>query len=77
MNFSIRSGPMTASVDTAGYKQVSFKDGQTIKYNHNNDEVYGLFFGSFGHRLTGRIEYVDEGNGLKAYLDFGAYRLRK
>lgn len=33
--------------------------------------------GSFGHQLVGKVEFEDEENDIKAYLNFSGYTFRK
>ena len=55
-----------------GYRKVKFKDGQTIVYNHHNDNIYNLSWGVMGHQMFGRLEFKDEEHNIKAFVDFAA-----
>lgn len=77
LEFAINSGLTAATVICKGYKQVTFKDGHTIKYNHNDDSIYGLFMGSFGHQLIGKVEFEDKQNNIKAYINYTGYTFKK
>jgi hypothetical protein len=56
---------------------VTFKDGQTIRFNHNDDSIYGFIMGTMGHQLIGRVDFEDKENEITAHVDFGAYNFKK
>ena len=70
LSFSIKSGMNSSNVDQMGYKQVKFKDGQTIRHNHHKDMFYNFLYGTISHQLLGSMEYHDEGNKLYGYYTF-------
>jgi len=77
LEYEVSTGIRSASVTCKGHKLVTFKDGQQIKYGQADDLIYGMMMGAFGHQIVGKVEYVDEANNLKAYVDYGAYTFRK
>ena len=77
LSHNIRPGLISSTAEPNGYKVVTFKDGQEIKFDLIGDSVYNLFFGTIGHQLIGKIEFKDEANKLYAYYQFGAYYSKK
>lgn len=77
MEWSIKAGLQSADVDYLGQRKLTFPDGGEIICNIAKDKIYGLFMGTFGHQITGKLEYRDEKNKLTAYVDFGAYMFKK
>lgn len=77
LEFAINSGLTSAKVTCKGHKLVEFKDGHSIKFNHNDDSIYGLFMGSFGHQIVGKVEFQDQQNDIKAFLQFNGYTFKK
>ena len=75
--WSIRAGLQSADVDYIGEKKITFPDGGEIKTNIVSDKVYGLFMGTFGHQLIGKLEWRDEKNNITAFVDFGSYFMKK
>ena len=54
-----------------GYRKVTFKDGQTIVYNHGHENIYNLTYGTMGIQIIGKVEFKDEQNGIEAFVEFG------
>ena len=55
----------------AGYKKMTFKDGQKIVYNHSHENIYNLTYGIMGIQIMGRVDFKDEKNGIEAFVEFG------
>ena len=72
--FSIKSGLTKSVVDPTGYKQIQFKDGQTIRHNYHKDLFYNIFMGSISHQLFGSLEFRDEANDLYAIFSMNESR---
>ena len=49
LQLNVSPGVSSTHVLPEGYRKVSFKDGQTIVFNHHNDNVYNLTWGTLGH----------------------------
>ena len=47
--FDIRSGLSGATVQAAGYKYITFKDGQVVRFNSTSDYIFNIFMGTMGH----------------------------
>lgn len=73
---SVKVGMQSANVHTQGYKQISFPDGQTIRFNNTGDYIFNIFMGNMGHQLTGKITFTDEANGIEGYYEPGTYRMK-
>ena len=70
----VSPGLLSTDVLPKGYRKVTFKDGQTIMFNHTSDNFYNLTYGTLGHQITGRIEFIDEKNKIEALIEIGASR---
>lgn len=77
MEWAIRAGVQSATVDYLGGRKIVFKDGCVITHNYPQDKIYGLFMGTFGHQLQKRIIFTDVKNGIEAYYDHAAYMFKK
>ena len=42
-------GLLSVAVLPKGFRKVVFRDGQTIVFNHHDDTVYNLTYGTMGH----------------------------
>ena len=58
----VNPGLLSTDVIPQGHRKVAFKDGQTIVFNHASDNFYNLTYGTLGHQITGRVEFIDEKN---------------
>ena len=70
----VNPGICSSHLLPAGYRKVAFKDGQTIVFNHHQDNIYNLTYGTMGHQLMGKLEFKDEKNSITAQLEFGTSR---
>ena len=42
-------GLLSVAVLPKGFRKVVFRDGQTIVFNHHDDSIYNLTYGTMGH----------------------------
>ena len=75
-NHDVKIGMQTATLKATGYKLVTFKDGQKIRYNNTGDYIFNIFMGNMGHQLTGKITFTDEENGIEGWYEPGKYKLK-
>ena len=75
-NHDVKIGMQTATLKATGYKLVTFKDGQKIRYNNTGDYIFNIFMGNMGHQLTGKITFTDEANGIEGWYEPGKYKLK-
>ena len=39
----------SANLVASGFKEISFKDGQKIRFNNTGDYIFNIFMGNMGH----------------------------
>ncbi len=61
----IKVGVNTCNLHALGHKEITFKDGQRIRFNNTGDYVFNILMGAIGHQLTGKITLTDEENQIK------------
>ena len=76
LSFDIKSNPYSATVNCVGRRTMVFKDGQKIEYGWISDYLWNIFMGTMSHQYTGKLEFRDNENGIYAYFELGAYRMR-
>ena len=69
-------GLTAATLNALGFKEVTFKDGQTIRYNNTGDSIYNIFMGNMGHQLLGKITFTDEANEIVGWYEPGTYKFK-
>eukprot|EP00347_Sterkiella_histriomuscorum_P010094 403338699 len=69
--FSAKAYLNSIALNVFGSKVVKFKDGTVIKYNNPCDAFNNTFFGILNHQICGKVEFIDEKNGLRAFYDIG------
>ena len=77
LEVAIFAGLSSSDVIVAGYKEVFFKDGGHIRWNQNNDNFSGIFFGNLTHRLKGKIVFTDAEHDLVGFYEYNSYVLKK
>ena len=63
-------GLLSVQVVPKGFRKVVFKDGQSIVFNHHEDYIYNLTYGTMGHQLMGTVEFNDIDNDIKGIIEF-------
>ncbi len=58
----IKVGVNSCNLHALGHKEITFKDGQRIRFNNTGDYVFNIIMGAMGHQLTGKVTLTDEEN---------------
>ncbi len=69
-------GLTAATLNALGFKEVTFKDGQTIRYNNTGDSIFNIFMGNMGHQLLGKISFTDAANEIEGHYSPGSYTFK-
>lgn len=64
-------GLLSVTVTPKGFRKVLFRDGHSITFNHHDDNIYNLTYGTMGHQFTGVVEFIDTENDIKGEMKFG------
>ena len=65
-------GLLSVHVMPRGFRKVKFHDEHTIVFNHHEDSIYNLTYGTMGHQMQGTVEFNDTENDLKGIIEFSA-----
>mmetsp|Transcript_35627 Transcript_35627/g.54487 ORF Transcript_35627/g.54487 Transcript_35627/m.54487 type:complete len:205 (+) Transcript_35627:1001-1615(+) len=72
--YSVKAYVNSAVCTAKGQKTVSFKDGQTIKFNNPSDTFYNIVMGTLYQWITGKMEFHDEANDLYGFYEIGSVK---
>jgi hypothetical protein len=71
-SFQAKAWINSAALIADGHKVVTFhRDGGSITWNNQGDQINNIFMGTLGHQLNGKIEFNDVQNNLYGFYDIG------
>ena len=70
-SFSPKAHINSIDLCVVGSKSVVFRDGSKITYTPHQDKFQNTLFGTLNHLITGKCEFIDENNGIKAFYEIG------
>ena len=77
-SFSPKAHLNSIDLCVKGNKEVIFHDGGKISFNPPPDSFKNtLWGGALVHQITGRVDFVDEQNGITAFYEIGNGGVRK
>ena len=69
--FNAKAGFNSVTITNYGNKVFKFPDGQLVKHTCPEEVFSGTFFGACRHETLGKMNFVDETNGIKCDLQCG------
>ena len=77
-SFSPKAHLNSIDLCVKGRKDIIFHDGNKITFNPPPDSFKNtLWGGALVHQITGRVDFLDEANGITAYIEYGDGGVRK
>lgn len=73
-SFTVKAYINSINLEVAGMKKIEFKDGSSIVFNNQQDTFGNTLIGTLSHILYGKINFTDDKNNIKGFLDMGGVR---